>query len=122
MLMIGFGVVGAATASSKKWIFWAFGMLCFFHVVGVLMKYLSSDKYGMAAKKLYGQVAWLTIILWTLCEGAHMFEPTIEAGLHMVLDVLAKCMFGFIIVGSRSALEAVAVKADGDETTGLLRN
>jgi len=129
MLMIGFGVVGAATASSKKWVFWAFGMLCFFHVVGVLMKYMGKDTYGPAARKLYGQVAWLTIVLWTfypivwiLCEGAHMFEPTIEAGLYMVLDVLAKCMFGFIIVGSRSALDAVAVKADSDETQGLLRN
>merc|ERR1712176_691810 len=122
MLMIGFGVVGAATASSKKWVFWAFGMLCFFHVVGVLMKYMGKDTYGPAARKLYGQVAWLTTVLWIFYEGAHMFEPTIEAGLYMVLDVLAKCMFGFIIVGSRSALDAVAVKADSDETQGLLRN
>merc|ERR1712242_143988 len=127
MLMIGFGVVGAATASSKKWIFWAFGMLCFFHVVGVLMKYMSSEKFGGAAKKLYGQVAWLTIILWTfypivwvLAEGGHFVSCTAEAGLYMVLDVLAKCLFGFVIVGSRSALDAVNMKAEGDESRGLM--
>jgi len=127
MLMIGFGVVGAATPGYKKWIFWIVAMFCFFHVVGVLMKYLSSERYGAAAKKLYGQVAWLTIILWSfypvvwvLCEGGHVFGATVEALLYMVLDVLSKCMFGFVIVSSRGALDAVSMKAESAETAGLL--
>jgi len=121
MLMIGFGVVGAATPGYKKWIFWVIACMCFMHVVGVLMKYMSSEKYGPAAKKLYGQVAWLTIVLWTfypivwvLAEGGHMVSCTIEAGLYMVLDVLSKCMFGFVIVGARGALDNVMEKAQGD--------
>jgi len=129
MLMIGFGVVGGQTCSYKKWIFWALGMLCFLHVVAVLMKYMSAETYGPAAKKLYGQVAWLTIVLWSLypvvwilAEGGHMVKPTIEAGLYMVMDVLSKCMFGFVIVSSRGALDDVSVKASSEETTGLLRN
>merc|ERR1712039_928506 len=93
MLMIGFGVVGGATPGYKKWIFWVLACLCFMHVVGVLMKYMSTDRYGAAAKKLYGQVAWLT----------------------MVLDVLSKCMFGFVIVSSRSALGSVSMQANKDE-------
>lgn len=127
MLMIGFGVVGGATPGYKKWIFWVLACLCFMHVVGVLMKYLSSEKFGGAAKKLYGQVAWLTIILWTfypivwvLAEGGHFVSCTAEAGLYMVLDVLSKCLFGFVIVGSRSALDAVGAKAEGDESRGLM--
>merc|ERR1711879_255686 len=127
MLMIGFGVVGGQTTSFRKWIFWALGMLCFLHVVGVLMKYMSSEKYGPAAKKLYGQVAWLTIVLWTfypivwvLAEGGHFVSCTIEAGLYMVLDVLSKCMFGFVIVGSRSALDAVSMKAESAEVASLM--
>jgi len=120
MLMIGFGVVGGATPGYKKWIFWVVGCLCFMHVVVVLMKYMSSEKYGAAAKKLYGQVAWLTIVLWTfypvawvLAEGAHMVSCTAEAGIYMILDVLSKCMFGFVIVSSRSALDSVSNEAAG---------
>jgi len=127
MLMIGFGVVGGATPGYKKWIFWVIACCCFMHVVGVLMKYLPSEKHGPAARKLYGQVAWLTIILWTfypivwvLAEGGHIVNCTTEAGLYMVLDVLSKCMFGFVIVGSRSALDAVSMKAESAEVTGLM--
>jgi len=120
MLMIGFGVVGGATPGYKKWIFWALGCMCFMHVVGVLMKYMNVDKFGGAAKKLYGQVAWLTIVLWSfypvvwvLAEGGHIVSCTIEAGLYMVLDVLSKCMFGFVIVSSRGALDNVINEKSG---------
>jgi bacteriorhodopsin len=120
MLMIGFGVVGGATPGYKKWIFWVIACLCFMHVVGVLMKYMSSEKYGAAAKKLYGQVAWLTIVLWTfypiawvLAEGGHMVSCTAEAGIYMVLDVLSKCMFGFVIVSARGALDSISNEKAG---------
>merc|ERR1712099_121687 len=102
------------------WIFWAFGMLCFFHVVGVLLKYMGKDTYGPAAKKLYGQVAWLTIVLWTfypiawvVSEGTRAVSCTTEAAIYMVLDVLSKCMFGFVIVSSRNALESVVSEKAG---------
>jgi bacteriorhodopsin len=119
MLMIGFGVVGAQLHGGIKWVFWALGCLCYMHVVGVLMRYMNNAT-SMAAKKLYGQVAWLTIVLWTfypvawvVAEGVRAVSCTTEAAIYMVLDVLSKCMFGFVIVSSRNALESVVSEKAG---------
>merc|ERR1719394_509574 len=88
MLMIGFGAGRGATPGYKKWIFWV--------------------------------IAWLTIVLWTfypiawvLAEGGHMVSCTAEAGIYMVLDVLSKCMFGFVIVSARGALDSISNEKAG---------
>merc|ERR1719408_245714 len=39
MLMIGFGCAGAQTPDQNKWFFFMFGMVTFFHIVAVLLKY-----------------------------------------------------------------------------------
>jgi len=114
ILMIGFGAVGAQTPSMQKWVFFACGMACFVIVCQMLMKYASSKKNGAAAQQLYCKVAYMTIVLWTLypvvwvlAEGARLVSPSLEAFLYMLMDVSAKCVFGFLIVGARSTLESI---------------
>lgn len=112
-LMIGFGMVGAQTPSQQKWVFFAAGMLCFCHVCQTLLNYTSVKKFGAEAQALYCRVAYMTIVLWTLypvvwvvAEGARLVTPSLEACLYMIMDVSSKCVFGFLIVNARSALEA----------------
>merc|ERR1719200_80052 len=114
VLMIGFGAVGAQTPSAQKWVFFICGMVCFCHIVGALLRYTKVSTFGKAAQDVYCRVAYLTIVLWTLyplvwivAEGARLVSPSLEAFLYMVMDVSAKCVFGFIIVQARPALEAI---------------
>jgi len=114
ILMIGFGAVGAQTPSAQKWVFFICGMICFCHIVGALLRYTKVSTFGKAAQDVYCRVAYLTIVLWTLyplvwivAEGARLVSPSLEAFLYMVMDVSAKCVFGFIIVQARPALEAI---------------
>merc|ERR1739849_62112 len=66
VLMIAFGAVGAQTPSTQKWLFFICGMVCFCHIVGVLLRYTKVNTYGAAAQALYCRVAYLTIVLWCL--------------------------------------------------------
>jgi bacteriorhodopsin len=112
MLMIGFGCVGAQTPFSMRWLFFIVSMLCFVHVVQVLLKYNKSTKNGEAAQKLYQKLSALTIVLWSfyplvwvVAEGTRMISPSLEACCYMIMDVISKCLFGFMIVSARSTLE-----------------
>merc|ERR1712048_502494 len=85
-----------------------------FGAVGAHLRYTKVSTFGKAAQDVYCRVAYLTIVLWTLyplvwivAEGARLVSPSLEAFLYMVMDVSAKCVFGFIIVQGRSALEAI---------------
>jgi len=120
ILMIAFGGIGAQTPSAQKWIFFLCGMVCFGHVCMVLLKYMGVNKYGEDARELYNKVATMTIILWTLypivwvlAEGARLVSPSLEACLYMIMDVSAKCVFGFVIVRGRGALEAIQTAEAG---------
>lgn len=115
MLMILFGVVGAQTPEHQKWWFFIIGCLCFVHVVQTLLKYRNVGKYGEVTRALYNKVAMLTIVLWTfypivwvVAEGTRLVSASLEACLYMIMDVTSKCVFGFMIVNARSALESVS--------------
>jgi bacteriorhodopsin len=114
ILMIAFGLVGAQTPDQNKWFFFILGMLCFGHVVMVLLKYSGMNKFGDDARALYNKVAYMTIFLWTLypvvwvlAEGTRMVSASLEACLYCIMDVSSKCLFGFIIVQARAALESI---------------
>jgi bacteriorhodopsin len=114
ILMIAFGLVGAQTPDQNKWFFFIIGMLCFGHVVMVLLKYSGMNKFGDDARALYNKVAYMTIFLWTLypvvwvlAEGTRMVSASLEACLYCIMDVSSKCLFGFIIVQARAALESI---------------
>jgi bacteriorhodopsin len=114
ILMIAFGLVGAQTPDQNKWFFFIIGMLCFGLVVMVLLKYSGMNKFGDDARALYNKVAYMTIFLWTLypvvwvlAEGTRMVSASLEACLYCIMDVSSKCLFGFIIVQARAALESI---------------
>merc|ERR1712109_322792 len=97
-----------------EWVFFLVSMLCFVHVCQVLMKYNSVNKFGPEAQALYQKVSSMTIVLWSLypavwvvAEGTRMISPSLEACCYMIMDVLSKCLFGFMIVQARGALERV---------------
>merc|ERR1719383_261020 len=82
--------------------------------VDVLLKYTTVSTAGKEAQNLYCKVAYMTIVLWTLyplvwivSEGGRLVSPSLEACLYMIMDVSAKCVFGFMIVGARGALEKI---------------
>merc|ERR1711953_1363928 len=113
-ILMAVGLVGAQTPSAQKWVFFVCGLICFGHIVRTLLSYTSSKKYGADAQALYCKVAYLTIVLWTLypvvwvvAEGARLVTPSLEAFLYMLMDVSSKCVFGFLIVNARGALDAI---------------
>merc|ERR1719394_2363266 len=46
-------------------------------------------------------------MVWALCEGSDVVSVNVAALLYCVMDVVAKCVFGIIIVSNRDAIEAV---------------
>lgn len=106
-VMIVTGLVGALTRSSYKWGYFTFGMLAFLFVVYTLV--LVARKHalalGPAVSKTYNTCGVLTIFLWFLypiawglCEGGNYLHPDSEAVFYGVLDVLAKPVFGFLLI------------------------
>jgi len=120
VLMVLAGFAGAVAeddvATGKMWLL---GMLFFLGIVYdlVIVFPASARKVGDAAAKTYGQIMWLTVILWTaypivffvtafphLFHG-HVLSKTAEISIYCILDVVAKCVFGFILLFSHSAME-----------------
>lgn len=113
ILMIVAGLIGAFFEGSEKYLFWAFGMLCFFPIVYYLQNLKGTAPAETAG--LYGKIANLTIVtwsfyplVWVLAEGSDTINADTEAALYTLLDVLAKSVFGFIIISAR-----------GDEKGGI---
>merc|ERR1712026_178906 len=52
VLMIAFGAIGAQTPSAQKWVFFICGMVCFGHVVKVLLKYTTVSTAGKGTSTL----------------------------------------------------------------------
>ena len=69
---------------------------------------------GGKAAGAFSQVAWLTAISWTaypivwaMAEGTGAISCDTEAYLYTGLDITAKAVFGFMIVGARDAINEV---------------
>lgn len=113
-IMIASGMVGAQTHNHMKWVFFLVGCACFLTIVKKLVEKSGVKKFGTEAHLLYNKCTWMMIILWTLypvvwlaCDGLRISSPNLEACMYMVMDVTAKCLFGFFIVHSRGALESI---------------
>jgi len=113
-LMIVAGLIGAIAEGQIKWVFWFIGMWFFAPIVYYLVSGLNEQaaKRGPASKAAFTQIAWLTAIswsaypiVWALAEGTGTISCDTEATLYCVLDITAKAVFGFMVVGARDALE-----------------
>jgi bacteriorhodopsin len=112
-LMIVGGLIGALICESEKWAFWGFGMLCFVPILWFLCAWdKRTDAKGNAftgAKKAKMEsyrtimnitvVTWIVYpIIWIVSEGTGKISVYGEAIAYTILDIIAKSVFGWIIV------------------------
>jgi len=113
VLMIVCGIVGCLLEKhGVRWVMFILGCIFFVLVCKDLMAGIG--KGTGESRGLYASATYLTIISWTcypivwaLCEGADVVSINVSILLYTVMDVTAKCVFGYIIVSNRAALESV---------------
>merc|ERR1719245_1648460 len=131
VLMIVCGIVGCLLEDHVvRWAFFVLGCIFFVLVCKDLMAGIG--KGVGASRKVYASATYLTIISWTcypivwaLCEGSDVVSVCVSCLLYTVMDVTAKCVFGYIIVSNREALEAVYMAKNTqleDESTPLVKH
>merc|ERR1712224_216189 len=107
VLMIVAGLIGGVMGPEYRWIFWAFGMFCFVPIIYMLLQTFKDQMQDLNLKRkdTYGKMMSITVItwiaypvVWALGEGAGMLEQTIEVLLYVILDVIAKTVFSFILL------------------------
>ncbi|KAI1643318.1 bacteriorhodopsin [Daldinia loculata] len=106
-IMIITGLIGALTRTRFKWGFWAFGAAALLFIVYELL--VNARRHasilGGDAKKTFllcGNflilIWFLYPICWGLSEGGNVIHPDGEAVFYGVLDVLAKPVFGGLLI------------------------
>jgi bacteriorhodopsin len=106
------GFVGGIYEDNDRWLFFAFGILMFLPIIRALKGNggLGDDmdravKTGVATEeeqRVLGRLCTLTLVtwccypaVWFLCEGTNRLTADQEMVAYGILDVLAKCMWGF---------------------------
>jgi bacteriorhodopsin len=104
VVMIVTGFLGSVTESKARWGYYAIGCVCF---IGMLSELLGPVRRAAWREdppigKLFDQLNFWTVALWTaypivwiLSEGLNVVGDGTEIVLYGILDVLAKCFFGF---------------------------
>jgi bacteriorhodopsin len=117
VLMVACGAFGALTVGNVKWVWWFFGMCWFLHIIFALGKSWAeaAKSRGGESGAVYSKLAGLTVIVWfaypivwVFAEGFGNFSVTFEVLIYGVLDLIAKCVFGLILMsGASSGYEAI---------------
>jgi bacteriorhodopsin len=106
-VMIVCGLVGALTQTTYKWGYWTFGTVAFFYVVYQLLwgGRQHANALGGSISKTYNMCGVLTIfvwflypVAWGLSEGGNVIHPDSEAIFYGILDIIAKPVFGFLLL------------------------
>jgi len=106
-IMIVTGLAGALVRTSYKWGYFTFGCVALFYILYMLG--WEARKHANALGRDIGRTFMicgsLTAVLWTLypiawgvCEGGNLISPDSEAAFYGVLDVLAKPVFGALLI------------------------
>jgi bacteriorhodopsin len=116
--MIVTGLIGAVISDSSKWFFFIISDVFFvFILYGLLIQgrktsYLRASSVGNA----YVGISLFTIVLWTaypvvwaLGEGTGIITPDLEVLTYAILDVSAKAVFGFWLLGVHAAVSEAQV-------------
>jgi len=123
LLMIISGLIGSLICGSSKWVFFGFSMLAFIPILAQLCSWdrtlqemttalaelnLTNPTLGTTASSRvsnYRSAMNITVItwffypvVWVLAEGTGTISANAEAICYTVLDVIAKSVFGFVIV------------------------
>lgn len=116
VMMIACGWWGTiATTTAAKWIFFACGSGYYIPIVGTILGTLRTEIISQRSKdviRLYNFLSVYTIFIWTgypilwiLHDGFHLINLDVECIIHTILDILAKGIFGAILVYSHTAFE-----------------
>lgn len=116
ILMIVAGVIGANMNDSNganegyKWAFFLIGMLFYMPICYFLLMEMGEGRSKAAS--LSRTVGMFTLFLWSaypvvwiVAEGSEIISPDTEAIAYTTLDILAKSVFGLMIVTAREAIE-----------------
>jgi len=110
ILMIVAGLIGSLVCGGNdKWVFFGFSMLCFLPVMYFIWQLRDKLNDSTNFKGQYDQAITITIVtwmlypvVWILAEGTGVICAQAEAICYTVLDILAKSLFGFVLVQGRS--------------------
>lgn len=111
-LMIAAGLIGAFLPTVERYYFWMFGMVMFAPILHALFSGLKPNAANKSAavQAVFNKISLLTAIswsaypvVWLLAEGAQKVTPDEEAVAYTVLDIIAKSVFGFLIISARDA-------------------
>ena len=106
-LMIIAGLIGAFLEGQEKYYFWLFGMCMFMPILSALLGGLkaSAAAKSEAVQGVFNKIAPLTAVswaaypvVWLAAEGSGKISADQEAMAYTILDIIAKSVFGFIIV------------------------
>lgn len=114
-VMIVTGLVGALTRTTYKWGYWTFGMLAFFYVVYALLFVARphASALGSDVSRVFNMCGILTLFIWFLypiawgvSEGGNVIHPDSEAIFYGILDVIAKPVFGILLIFGHKNISA----------------
>ncbi|KAI2604353.1 bacteriorhodopsin [Hypoxylon fragiforme] len=106
-IMIITGLIGALTQTRYKWGFWTFGMASLLFIAYQLLfnARRQASRLGGDPKRTFMICGVLLLfvwfmypIAWGLSEGGNVIHPDGEAVFYGVLDILAKPIFGIILL------------------------
>lgn len=113
-IMIVTGLVGALVTSRYKWGFFTFGCAALFYIIYHLgwESRRNANRFGKDVGKAFLFCGSLTSLLWILypiawgvCEGGNVISPDSEAVFYGILDLLAKPVFGALLIWGHRNIE-----------------
>jgi bacteriorhodopsin len=113
-VMIVTGLIGALVTSRYKWGFFTFGNFALFYILYHLgwESRRNANRYGNDVGKTFLYCGSLTSILWLvypiawgICEGGNLIAPDSEAVFYGILDLLAKPVFGALLIWGHRNIE-----------------
>jgi bacteriorhodopsin len=122
LIMIATGFAGAVSSGHHAtWPLFVFGLVAFIPVLNFLARTLPerAAQAGPAVAATYRSLSFITVALWSLypivwatSEGSakdsytYYMKPDQEVICYTVLDICAKCVFGFILLSAHNAMDA----------------
>lgn len=118
IVMILLGLWAGATAGGGRYILWflsTVAMVALLYIV-VTRLFAAAESQTPAVQSVFKTLAVLTVVLWSLypvvwlvgAEGFNAIGQTGEVAGFLVLDLLAKVGFGFLLLTNRQALSDIA--------------
>jgi len=114
ILMVLAGLAGGLSDGLPCFWMWLLGCVFFLPILyDLLFTFrIKAAEVGSSVSATYSKLMGLTVVLWTLypvvfvfAEYGHAFSDTVEILCYGILDVTAKCVFGFILLTSHDSIK-----------------